>query len=370
MTASKKYRIAMVAACPYPVPQGSQVLIHDTAACLRDVGHDVHLVVYGYGIGETSDIPIVRSPRIPGMRKTAAGPSLLKPFADAALARTLRRTIREHQIDIVHAHNYEGLLVALAAGHRPIVYHAHNVMFDELPYFLPWRKAAQSLGSWLDGKFPPKADAVLALHHGQREHLVLLGCDRGRVHIVGPPCYAEKFPEPEPVRPDVIPPVVYAGNLDSYQNLGLLEAAMAMVRNRIPEARLIIASGQRYNRPGAEQADVRTIEDLTRVLAQDCVVACPRTSWSGYPIKILNAMAAGRTVVACNKPSWVAGIQPEINGLRVPFDDPETFAIFLAYILERPALREKLGQNARAWVREYHNPALIARLIESVYAGL
>ncbi len=66
-------RIAMVGACPYPVPQGSQVFLRDTARGLRARGHDVHLVVYGYGVGEdTSGLPLHRCARIPGARKTAA----------------------------------------------------------------------------------------------------------------------------------------------------------------------------------------------------------------------------------------------------------------------------------------------------------
>ena len=111
-----KLRIAMVAACPYPVPQGSQVLFRTTAEAVRRRGHDVHLVVYGYGAGEDDGtLPVHRCRSIPGMRRTLAGPSWGKPLADAALVATLRRVIREQSIDIVHAHNYEGLIVALAA---------------------------------------------------------------------------------------------------------------------------------------------------------------------------------------------------------------------------------------------------------------
>ena len=119
----RPHRVAMVAACPYPVPQGSQVLLRDTALALHDRGHDVHLVVYGYGIGENhTGLPIHRCRHVPGARKTAAGPSLAKPVLDVALAATLRRVVRTHHLDVVHAHNYEGLLVALAAHTRPIVY--------------------------------------------------------------------------------------------------------------------------------------------------------------------------------------------------------------------------------------------------------
>ena len=50
-----KLRVAMVSACPYPVPQGSQVFLRETALTLLNLGHEVHLVVYGYGVGEEED---------------------------------------------------------------------------------------------------------------------------------------------------------------------------------------------------------------------------------------------------------------------------------------------------------------------------
>ncbi|HPV37479.1 MAG TPA: glycosyltransferase, partial [Candidatus Hydrogenedentes bacterium] len=109
-------RVAMVAACPYPVPQGSQALIRDTAQALHEAGHEVRLVVYGHGAGESADgFAVHRSWRLPGYRATSSGPSLMKPVADALLVRTLQRTVREARSEVIHAHNYEGLLVALAS---------------------------------------------------------------------------------------------------------------------------------------------------------------------------------------------------------------------------------------------------------------
>jgi hypothetical protein len=51
-------------------------------------------------------------------------------------------------------------------------------------------------------------------------------------------------------------------------------------------------------------------------LAPDAVVACPRVSWSGYPIKLLNAMAAGKAIVACASAAYP--LTHERDGLVVP----------------------------------------------------
>ena len=361
------FRVAMVGACPYPVPQGSQVLLRDTARGLRDRGHDVHLVVYGYGgAEEPSDRPIHRCRTVPGARRTAAGPSPFKPFLDAALVATLRRVVREERIQVVHAHNYEGLIVALAAGHRPIIYHAHNAMADELPHFLPGNRFPARLGTWLDGTFPKCADHVIAPHDALAGYLAERGCDPARISTIPPPV------DPELLQPchaaSGTPPVLYAGNLDRYQNLGLLALAMERVRGVLPDARFVVATAQPGRVPGAEMVSVPDAAALRDVMAQEAVFACPRVSWSGYPMKLLNAMAAGMAVVACAGAAYP--LSHEHDGIVVPDNDADAFGAALAGLLENPERRRSLGEKARETALSRHDPDAIAARIEALYEGL
>lgn len=360
------WRIAFVNACPYPLSQGSQVLFHDTAAALAERGHSAHLVVYGYGAGrEESGMAVHRGARIPGVRRTASGPSLAKPFMDAALVATLRRVVREASIDIVHAHNYEGLIVALAAGKRPVVYHAHNAMADELPYYGAYGKW---LGPWLDRTFPKRADAVIASHVRLADYLAACGCKPEKISVIPPSVSVAAFKMPDESMASE-PPVLYTGNLDAYQNLGFLTQVMARVRQTVPAARLLVATAHpapRQNKTGAiEFIDTPDFPRLVAVLAQDCVAACPRVSWSGYPIKLLNAMAAGRAMVACA--SAAHPLRHEVNGLIVPDNDTDAFAQAVLRLLRDGALRRQLGLNARQTAAHAHNPAAMAAAIESIY---
>ncbi len=358
------FRIAMVGACPFPVPQGSQVLLRDTALGLRNAGHEVHLLVYGYGIGEdTSGLTIHRCPRIPFARRTAAGPSPAKPLLDLALAATLRRVLRQKRIEIVHAHNYEGLVVALTARARPIIYHAHNAMADELPHYFRSRRISARLGAWMDRHLPKRADFVIAPHQRLADYLAECGCRRERIAIIPPSVEVGLFEPGE--QAGEIPPVLYTGNLDPYQNLDLLLRAMARVRERLPGTRLCVATAAHGEVPGAEMVRTSDFGALQRVLRQDAVFACPRTSWSGYPIKLLNAMAAGKAMVACA--SAAHPLTHEHDGLVTPDDDDEAFAAALMRLLTTPGLRAKLGENARATASEHHAPSEIASAIEQVY---
>jgi len=223
---SESRRIAVVGACPYPVPQGSQVYLHETARAYQRDGHDVRLVTYGYGIGEEAPgLPVHRCPDLPLARRTQAGPSWAKPLLDALLVRTLRQVVQEHAIDEVDAHNYEGLLVALAAGKRPITYHAHNAMSDELPYYFGGMKwAARMAGAWLDRTFPKRADRIVVPHTRLKEYLIECGCDPTRIEVFPP--IIDPIPFQLPKRPTARPTVIYAGNLDRYQNLDFLMEVM------------------------------------------------------------------------------------------------------------------------------------------------
>ncbi len=360
-------RIAMIGACPYPAPQGSQVFLRDNAQVLQARGHEVHLVVYGHGVGrENGSLRIHRAPTLPGVRKTGAGPSPAKPLLDLLLLRTLRQVVHEEKVQVVIAHNYEALLVALAAGHRPILYHAHNAMSDELPYYFRGAHWAGRLGRWLDRTFPRRADRVLVPHQRLAGHLIVRGCDHRNVALVPPPVDASRF-TPCKTAPGV-PPILYAGNLDAYQNLGLLFAAMEQVRKVRPDARLMVATAEDVFLPEAELVPVRGFDALPRLLAQDSVYAVPRVSWSGYPIKLLNAMAAGKAIVACHSAAYP--LSHEHNGLIVPDHDVDAFAQALLRLMEDAKLRAELGRNARQTILDFHRPEQVGEQLESILVEL
>src|SRR5207244_4253317 len=134
---AERYSIAMVAACPFPANHGSAASIREMSDTLSQMGHTVHIVTYQTG---QQDIAI-RHAKIhrtgPFRPETNAkvGPSPEKFLQDWALLRLLRRVIQSEQIDIIHAHNYEGALIGVTAKwltRRPLLYNAVNLMSDEL----------------------------------------------------------------------------------------------------------------------------------------------------------------------------------------------------------------------------------------------
>ena len=357
-------RVAIVGACPYPVPQGSQVFLRDTALALHDRGHDVHLVVYGYGDGiDDSGLRVHRSVHIAGGHHTRSGPTLAKPLLDLALAATLRHVVRAERIDVVQAHNYEGLMVSLTARVRPVVYQAHNAMADELPHYAGFGTTGKWIGRWLDSTFPRRAAQIIVPHPALAHYLVACGCGPGKISVIAPPASTAWF-DASPAACDS-PPIVYTGNLDAYQNVLFLKHVMEQVRSRVPDARLILATRDVGAFDGAEVLHTPDFPALREVLQQDVVVVCPRVSWSGYPIKLLNAMAAGRAIVACR--SAAHPLEHERTGLIVDANDEHAFADAVVRLMRTPALRAQLGGAARRIVDEHHSPTHFVESLERVF---
>ena len=337
---SETKRIAVVGACPWPVPQGSQVYMQETALAYQRAGHEVHLVVYGYGAGDdVSGLSVYRCAKLPFVRKTSSGPSIAKPLLDLLMVKALKRVVSDHSIDEVVAHNYEGLMVALAAGGRPITYYAHNAMSDELPYYFRGAAWVAAVGKWLDTTFPRRANRIVAPHDRLKDYLIECGCEKEIIEVVPPTIDTQAF------RHDKVyvdnPPVLYTGNLDRYQNLDFLRRVMNRVRAKRPTAEWVVATASVGEIIGATMTSTRDFNSMLGVMQQDAVFVCPRTSWSGYPIKLLNALAAGLPVVCCE--SSAHPVKDGVNGLVIPDNDEKAFAEAILKLLNDSSLRRALS---------------------------
>ena len=189
----KKLKIAMVAACPFPVAQGSQVYIEQMSTALAQRGHQVHLVCYHFGThDEEYNFSVHRIPRITSYSRFRAGPSLQKPFLDLLLTIKLWQVIKKEKIDIIHAHNYEaplaGFIVRTVTG-VPVVFNSHNVLSDELyTYFrLPFfKRLAQSVAHYLDNFIPKRADFCITVSEESINFLIKKGVSPDRVAFIPP----------------------------------------------------------------------------------------------------------------------------------------------------------------------------------------
>ena len=166
----------------------------------------------------------------------------------------LCRVIRRENIDIIHAHNYEGALIGIMAKwltRRPLLYNAVNLMGDELAgySFIRPGMAGSRHRSWLGLVHANLSRIISRLCH--------LNFGLGSSNRAFPPARWIWFrressricliiPQPEKFRQryqlDGRPVVMYTGVLNAYQRIDYLLRAFAVALREKPDALLLIVS--------------------------------------------------------------------------------------------------------------------------------
>jgi glycosyltransferase involved in cell wall biosynthesis len=373
-------RIAMIAACPFPWPRGTPIRIHRIAEAVARRGHAVHVVTYHLG-EELADPPFVvhRIRDVPAYRRTDPGPTFRKLIQlDPMLAGLLRRRHHEIRFDLVHAHHYEGLLVASHALRGiPIVYDAHTLLTSELPTYplgLP-RRAIRALAPWLDGHLPRRADRIIAVSEAIRRALTTLGASTPqRISVIPNGVEWERFQVEQGITPDGRT-VIFTGNLAPYQGVDLMLEAFAVLHARRADVRLMIVTDSSFTpfdalarRLGVRAAvDLRraTFSQLPVLLAAATVAINPRVQCDGIPQKLLNYMSAGLPIVTFE--SSAGPLRHEVTGLCVPDGDTAAMANAMERLLTDRALARTLGDAARDQARREFSWDQVAARVEQVY---
>ena len=350
-------RLALLGAFAFPAPLGSQRYAAEQARALREAGAEVELLAYPTA----------------GARLRGLHPRKLA--ADRALGRRLAAAQRTRPFDAVLAHNAEAALVALALRRRlglPVVYVAHTLWAEELHAWAPL-PGSGGLGAALDRALARAADAVLVLSEPARRSLAPAA--RGPVALVAPGHRAEPAPTAAEIASACarhgLPPegfALYAGNLDRYQDLALLDAAAT----RAPGLPAVVvthaARGARFR--GLRVIEVGTVEEARLLTYGAALALLPRRSQGGFPIKLLHYMEAARATVAR---TGVAGVLEHGESAWLLRDDagPGEVAAAIRSLAADAALRRRLGEGALRRLETHHAwPARAAETLALVEAAL
>lgn len=425
-------RLLLVGAFPYPHNQGSQIYFQEQAIALRSLGAEISLLTYGEansgGHPEAKARPAEywraldgfdhhRSPKWTAPTTTRAGPSWSKPLADLGLAMTLRDAIASHSgddaFDAILTHNAEATLTALHVLDRPrppILYCAHTLLGQELSAYLRGPKTnsfidrhnlvdsagrianlLNRLGGGIDDWMARRVDGWIALTHSAER---VMRQDETRPGAQIPPAVPDPMVHPGRLEPDAIARsqhlepngfLLYSGNLDGYQELDILCEAAAQLASRPSGHRmpLVIAShsdrsvvGWSDSMPGVEFRRVESVAEMQALLASARASLLLRRTEGGFPIKLVNSLAAGTPVIAFREREW--GLEHEVNSLiGSPLRPVESLIAAIERIKGDDLLARRLALGARQLYLARHQPepgakqllALIGRLTQSKARG-
>lgn len=289
-----------------------------------------------------------------GAQVTVAGPRERLSRARRPLAGwRLAAEARKRGADVFHVHDPELLPAALWLATRtksPVIYDAHEYLGHTartkawLPARLrvPIALAAERVERLLAGRLA----AVVTANEDLAARFAASGSHA--VSVANSP-WSDSFPEPAP--PPGTPTVLYVGGLGPLRGLEVMRAAFPLVD--VPGAELVLAGP---GAPGEFDGDVRHLgvvdhSEVPALLAAAAVAWIPLQSHGNYdravPTKLVEAMAAGRPVVASDLGRTSAIVRAAGCGIIVPPGDAAAHAAALTHLLTHPETARLMGEAGR-----------------------
>jgi glycosyltransferase involved in cell wall biosynthesis len=219
-------------------------------------------------------------------------------------------------------------------------------------------------------------DAVFAVSDPDRRALVALGADPERILPLPNVADPELLSRPAPSRDSGRPVLLFLGTLTWEPNVAGLElflrTAFPRLRERVPEARLLIAGQGKppatLTRLAEEQGAelVEAVGDPEPLYRASSVFVDPSRGGAGGRVKILNAMARGLPVVAT--PDAAGGLDVISGKHLLVCDTPEATAEAIRDLLADRERWLSLSRAGRELVRRRYVPARAFGALDEVLA--
>ena len=198
---------------------------------------------------------VIRSLRPPFVRRVKIGPSFAKLPLDALLTMTAIRQAFSGRYDAIHSHEEGGVIgVLLSALLRvPHLYDMHSSLPQQLTNFaFTGSPLIRRVFLAIERLMIRRSRVVIVICPSLEETVRAIEPKAQVVLIENAPGSAEEQATPDgaaAVRASLrlqpnTPLVLYTGTFEAYQGLDLLFAAMAAVRAKRPDARLLLAGGK------------------------------------------------------------------------------------------------------------------------------
>lgn len=176
------------------------------------------------------------------------------------------------------------------------------------------------------------------------------------------------------------PVVTYVANFHGYKGHADLVEAARLVAGEFPEV-LFLLVGRDAGTMAAVRDRVSALgleknvflagprPDAPRVAASSTLVAHPSHE-EGFPNTVLEAMAAGKAVVAAAGGGTAEAVADGRTGILVPLGNPAALAAALLSLLHDPARTRRMGEAGKARVREEFSMERMVRSHQELYDEL
>ncbi len=374
-------KILMIAPEPFFQPRGTPISVFFRTTALGELGHRTDLLTYPLGASpEIPNLTIVRVPNLLGFKRIKIGPSLAKLPLDALLFCRALGAVLGKKYDLLFTHeeaSFFGLFLA-RLGRLPHIYDMHSSLPQQLDNFqFSKSRLLRRIFAGLERAVLRQADAIIVIckdlqdtviREGQGDKALLI---ENVLDFPGPPIAEAEVAE---IRSRVAPRgekiVLYAGNFEPYQGIGLLLDAFAKVAEG---AVLLLVGGsgedlEAMKRKAAALGLGKRVVFWDRVapdrvplfVSLSDVLVSPRLSGTNTPLKIYSFLKSGKPLVATNLYTHTQVLNEKIAILVEP--TAEAMAAGITAALDGPPAKERAAAARALAEREYTREAYFGRM--------
>jgi phosphatidylinositol alpha-mannosyltransferase len=367
-------KIALVSPYDFDVPGGVGKHISALSHQFRLLGHEVRIIAPGSGDDLEEDSQGVyrlgRVTPIPG-NGSVARITLSAPFG-SRLARRVREVLHAEQFDVIHVHEplmpslpVTVLMTRSTSALKVGTFHAFRDSYYGYYYGRPILKR---VANRLQGRIAVSRSAYefVSRYFPGAYSIIPNGVDTDLFndHV-----------EPFEFIKDGRPTILFVGRVEKRKGLAYLIRAYSEIRERYPDVRVLVVGRQgragrgyaRYVRDhglsGITFVGEVSSADLPRYYRSCHIFCAPSVSGESFGMVLLEAMAAGKPVVATSIEGYRQVVQDGVQGILVPPKDSSALANALLRLLDAPTLCARIGEQGRLTAARYSWQRISERLL-------